>query len=105
MRSPIPSRPGSRSYTTPSDHGRAAMKAMYDLQKQRGADVKDMSAVDAVKSYQAVIEAHETGMSKFVPAFQSLYDSRSDSQKHIADAMFRGKVRAASAKKAAKRAG
>jgi len=56
------------------------MKAMYDLQKQRGADVKDMSAVDAVKSYQAVIEAHETGMSKFVPAFQSLYDSRSDSQ-------------------------
>jgi protein CpxP len=80
-------------------------KAMYDLQKQRGAKAKDMNAIDAVKSYQAVIEAHETGMSKFVPAFQSLYDSMSDSQKHIADAMFRGKVRAASAKKVAKRAG
>jgi len=75
-------------------------KAMYDLQRQRGAEANDMTAVDAVKSYQAVIEAHATGMSKFVPAFQSLYDGMSDSQKHIADAMFRSKVRSASAKKA-----
>ena len=40
-----------------------------------------MTAVDAVKSYQAVIEAHEAGMAKFVPAFQALYDSMSDAQK------------------------
>jgi hypothetical protein len=37
-------------------------------------------------------------MAKFVPAFQSLYDSMSDSQKKIADAMFRSKVRTAAAK-------
>ena len=73
-------------------------KAMDDLQKQRARDAKDMTAVDAVKSYQAVIEAHEAGMAKFVPAFQALYDSMSDSQKKIADAMFRTKVRTASAK-------
>jgi protein CpxP len=79
-------------------------KAMYDLQKQRGEDAKDMTAVDAVKSYQGVIEAHEAGMAKFVPAFQSLYDSMSDSQKQIADAMFRSKVRSAS-KKESKKAG
>ena len=34
-------------------------KAMIDLQKQRAQDVKSMTAVDAVKSYAAVIEAHE----------------------------------------------
>jgi hypothetical protein len=80
-------------------------KAMYDLQKERGSEAKDMTAVDAVKSYQEVIEAHETGMSKFVPAFQSLYDSMSDSQKQIADAMFRSKVRSAAAKHVSKKAG
>jgi hypothetical protein len=73
-------------------------KAMMNLQKQRGQDAKAMSAVDAVKSYQAVIEAHEAGMAKFVPAFQALYDSMSDAQKKTADAMFRGKVRSAAAK-------
>jgi periplasmic protein CpxP/Spy len=75
-------------------------KAMYDLQKERAQDAKGMSAVDAVKSYQAVIEAHEVGMAKFVPAFQALYESMSDAQKATADAMFRGRVRAGAAKKA-----
>jgi len=73
-------------------------KAMTDLQAQRKQDVKTMTAVDAVKSYQAVIQAHEAGMAKFVPAFQALYDSMSDAQKKIADAMFRSKVRTAAAK-------
>jgi len=72
--------------------------AMIDLQRQRAKDVKSMSAVDAVKSYAAVIEAHETGMSKFVPAFQALYDSMSPAQKKIADAMFRSRVRTAAKK-------
>jgi LTXXQ motif family protein len=72
--------------------------AMIDLQRQRARDVKSMSAVDAVKSYAAVIEAHETGMSKFVPAFQALYDSMSAKQKVIADAMFRTRVRSAAKK-------
>jgi hypothetical protein len=73
-------------------------KAMMDLQKQRAQDAKSMTAVDAVKSYAAVIEAHEAGMNKFVPAFQSLYDSMSDAQKKTADAMFRNRVRSAAKK-------
>jgi len=73
-------------------------KAMIDLQKQRAQDVNSMTAVDAVKSYAAVIEAHETGMNKFVPAFQALYDSMSDAQKKIADAMFRSRVRSGAKK-------
>jgi hypothetical protein len=73
-------------------------KAMIDLQKERAKDVKSMNAVDAVKSYAEVIQAHETGMNKFVPAFESLYNSMSDSQKKIADSMFRRKVRSATKK-------
>ena len=37
-------------------------------------------------------------MSKFVPAFEALYDSMSDAQKRIADAMFRSRVRSGSKK-------
>jgi len=73
-------------------------KMMIDLQKQRAQNAKEMNAVEAVKSYQQVIEAHEAGMNKFVPAFQALYDSMSDSQKKIADEMFENRVRTAAAK-------
>jgi hypothetical protein len=76
-------------------------QAMADLQKQRAADVKSMNAVDAVKSYGSVIEAHGAGMKKFIPAFEALYNTMSDAQKKIADSMFRSRARAA-AKKAAK---
>jgi len=72
--------------------------AMIDLQRQRAQDAKSMSAVDAVKSYAAVIQAHEAGMNKFVPAFQALYDSMSDQQKMVADTMFRTRVRTAAKK-------
>jgi hypothetical protein len=57
-----------------------------------------MTAVDAVKSYAAVIEAHEVGMNKFVPAFQALYESMSNAQKKTADSMFESRVMTAAAK-------
>jgi len=75
--------------------------AMIDLQRQRAQDVKSMTAVDAVKSYAAVVEAHETGMAKFVPAFQALYDSMSDRQKMLANTMFRTRVRSGAKKRSA----
>jgi periplasmic protein CpxP/Spy len=75
-------------------------QAMYDLEKQRSNNAGEMTAVDAVKSYQQVIQAHEAGMAKFVPAFEALYDSLSPSQKKIADAMFRSRVRAEAQKRA-----
>lgn len=75
-------------------------KTMYDLEQQRKEEAGSMTAVDAVKSYQEVIEAHEAGMAKFIPAFQALYDSMSPAQKKTADAMFRGRVRSATEKKA-----
>lgn len=73
-------------------------KAMQDLEKQRAEEVKSISAVDVVKSYGSVIEAHEAGMKKFIPAFEALYDSMSDEQKKTADALFRSRARAAAKK-------
>ena len=75
-------------------------QAMAELQKQRAANAESMSAVDAVKSYAAVIEAHEAGMKKFIPAFEALYGSMSDAQKKIADSLFRSRARAAAKKEA-----
>ncbi|MFZ2064003.1 MAG: Spy/CpxP family protein refolding chaperone [Candidatus Binatus sp.] len=77
-------------------------QAMVELKKQRAADAKSMTAVDVVKSYSEVIQAHEDGMKKFVPAFEDLYNSLSDSQKKIADSMFRGRARADARKVASK---
>jgi hypothetical protein len=68
-------------------------QAMVDLEKQRAANVKTMNAVEVVKSYAQVIDAHEDGMKKFIPAFEALYNSMSDEQKKIADSMFRTRAR------------
>jgi LTXXQ motif family protein len=69
-------------------------KAMVDLQQQQAADTQSMNAVDVVKSYGAVIEAHEAGMKKFIPAFETLYSSMSVEQKKTADSLFRSRKRA-----------
>ncbi len=37
-------------------------------------------------------------MKKFIPAFEALYNSLSDTQKKIADSMFRGRARTSAAK-------
>ncbi|MGO9454912.1 MAG: Spy/CpxP family protein refolding chaperone [Candidatus Binataceae bacterium] len=68
-------------------------QAMADLQKQRASDAKSMNAVEVVKSYSEVIQAHEDGMKKFIPAFEDLYNSMSDAQKKTADSMFRNRTR------------
>jgi hypothetical protein len=77
---------------------RGNAKTMKELQKQRAQDARSMTAVDAVKSYATVIEAHEVGMNKFVPAFQALYESMSNAQKKTADSMFETRVMTAAAK-------
>jgi hypothetical protein len=75
---------------------------MVDLEKRRVADAKTMTAVDVVKSYAEVIDAHEDGMKKFIPAFEDLYNSMSDSQKKIADSLFRSRARSEARKEVSK---
>ena len=48
-----------------------------------------MTAADNVKSYAELSAEHAKEMQKLVPAFQALYDTMSDSQKHVADQLFR----------------
>lgn len=47
-----------------------------------------MNAVDELKAYQAIVDAHAQGMQKLVPAFTALYASLSDDQKKKADVLF-----------------
>ena len=75
-------------------------QAMVDLQKQRAENAKSLNAVDVVKSYGSVIEAHDAGMKKFIPAFEALYNTMSDAQKKTADSLFRSRARAAAKKEA-----
>ena len=72
-------------------------KAMVSLQKDRAQDAKstDMTAVDVLKSYSAVTDAHADGIHKFIPVFQAFYDTMSDAQKKTADALFRSRARTA----------
>ena len=48
------------------------------------------TAVDNLKSYEEITDAHADGLKKLVPAFKSLYDALSDEQKKVADTLFRG---------------
>jgi periplasmic protein CpxP/Spy len=56
------------------------------IEQRRAA--KSMTAVDNLKTYEAIVDAHAEGMQKLVPAFETLYASMSDAQKKNADAIF-----------------
>jgi len=56
--------------------------------KNRTGMAKDMTAIDDLRSYQAIVEAHAEGIKKLVIAFKPLYKRcRRRKQKH-ADAVF-----------------
>jgi len=63
-------------------------QAMQGAIQQRRQNAGTMTAVDDLRSYQAITEAHAQGLQKLVPAFQALYDTMSDEQKKNADAIF-----------------
>jgi periplasmic protein CpxP/Spy len=68
---------------------------------QRHQNFKTMTAVDDLRSYESLSQAHADGMKKVVAAFAPLYDSMSDGQKKAADTLFRRQERhRAAAKKA-----
>ncbi len=63
-------------------------KSMTDALDKRAAAAKTATAVDDMRSYQAVTQAHADGMAKLVPAFESLYNAMSPEQQKNADAVF-----------------
>jgi periplasmic protein CpxP/Spy len=64
-------------------------KTMEELTKARTEKAKTVNAVDDLKSYAEITEAHADELKKFIPAFESLYNSMSDEQKKNADTIFR----------------
>lgn len=62
---------------------------MSTLAKKRADTANTMTAVDDLKSYADISEAHAEGTKRMITAFQPLYDSMSDDQKKTADREFR----------------
>jgi periplasmic protein CpxP/Spy len=75
-------------------------KTMEALIKERSEKESTMTAVDDLKSYSAITEAHADYLKKLIPVFEPLYASMSDAQKKSADTLFRhhghGKAKAKS---------
>ena len=63
------------------------------LVRARDHDARTMSAVDNLRNYQKIADAHADGLKKLVPAFAALYDAMPDSQKATADGVFGRRVR------------
>jgi hypothetical protein len=64
-------------------------KTMGALTKARSEEASTMTAIDDLKSYAEIVEAHADGIRKFILAFEPLYASMSDAQKKAADKLFR----------------
>ncbi len=64
-------------------------KTMDALHKARSDKAQTMSALDDLKSYGDVADAHAAGIKRFAPVFGTLYASMSDAQKKNADTIFR----------------
>jgi hypothetical protein len=58
------------------------------LAETRARNEKTMTALDDLRSYERLAEAHVEGVKKLLPRFEALYDSMSDAQKKTADTVF-----------------
>ena len=64
-------------------------KTMEELIKARTENASTMTAVDDLKSYGEIAQAHADGIKNFTSVFEPLYASMSDAQKKTADTLFR----------------
>ncbi|HEX8042044.1 Spy/CpxP family protein refolding chaperone [Candidatus Deferrimicrobium sp.] len=79
-------------------------KTMEALIKARSEKPSTTTAVDDLKSYSEIAEAHADGLRKFIPVFEPLYASMSDAQKKDADTLFQHRGRAKAKAKAKEKA-
>ena len=64
-------------------------KTMDTLNQARFEKAKTLTAVEDLKSYSEIAQAHADGLKNFIPVFEALYASMSDDQKKDADTLFR----------------
>ncbi len=62
------------------------------LAQERAEHVQTATALDDLKSYAEISEAHAAGTERMIPVFQALYDSMSPEQKNATDVEFRGRL-------------
>ena len=65
---------------------------MDTLTQTRADHAKNMTAIDDLKSYEEITQAHATGIKKLRDAFEPLYASMSGPQKAEADTLFRSGI-------------
>jgi IS30 family transposase len=58
------------------------------LVETRHKNAKDMNAIDDLKSYEEITQAHADGIKKLIVSFETLYAEMSDPQKKVADDAF-----------------
>lgn len=75
-------------------------KAVAALVAERAKKSKTMTAIDNLRSYQAIAKAHLNGIEKLLPAFEALYAEMPDTQKKLADEVFDRRPTRPRAKKA-----
>ena len=71
-----------------ADAMRDNAQAVGALVSDRAKKAKSMNAVDNLKSYEAIAQAHLDGIQKLLPAFEALYADMPAAQKKIADTVF-----------------
>jgi periplasmic protein CpxP/Spy len=76
-------------WKTFADTMRSNGQNMADLYKQRMQGEAQRNALDDMKQYSQIAQAHADDMQKLVTAFEPLYNSFSPEQKKLADTTFR----------------
>lgn len=74
-------------------------KTMSDLGRQQAEAERSASAPDMLNAYAKTIDGYADGIHKFIPIFQTLYDTMSEAQKKTADTVFRTRVHTAAARR------
>lgn len=85
-------------WKTFADQMRSNSQNMSDLFKQRANGETTRNALDDMKQYAQLTQAHAEDMQKLVTAFEPLYNSFSPEQKALADQTFRHHGREAGGK-------
>lgn len=62
----------------------AEMESLVKARKEKGT----LNAVDDLKSYSTITDAHAAGLKKFITPFEALYTELSADQKQAADKLF-----------------
>lgn len=71
---------------------RESAATMNTLAEERAEHAQTATAIDDLKSYAQISQAHASGTKRMLTVFQALYDSMSPEQRQAADAEFRGRL-------------